>query len=600
MGDFLIDFRPLIGRSLKRVADQLRFADDTRVVMLDETAFGLVVTYTGETALWAPYRAADGTLIAVVGRAAFDEVEWESATGAEGSGGLAAKVVYQRYRRSGVNGLEQISGNCAIVVYDAIQGLVHLVTDCCGAFPVFESNSTEGLLYGSHPDVLADAANERHRLDDVSLAEFVLTSTVTPPFTYYERIRAVEYGTIITIALSGHFPQAPLKRRYFEFVYQGDERSNEDELAHEMAEGFRRSVRRRTLPRLGLMAVALSGGLDSRALLACVENKDQTFAFCCHNGRNQEYRIAEAIAQAMGIRFLPLQRDFDYYGDNAELGVRISGGMGSLANNHFLGMMSRLKAEGMQNLITGCYCDYLFKGLPLNRRAHWLTGREELAPFRHQFYFSHHMPSTPLASRVRERWESRMPRELQSQDSAATVFQVEVRRTFPLCYEGDNQQRVVPQRVTGWYLPVADRHILNIYCKLPYQFKLNRSVFLKTVFALSDSRLTQVPDANTGARPGASVAQEWISSQWLGVRRKLHRLQPSMTTDGSWPDWHYYVHHSRKLETLWRRSNSDAMDLFRCVLGRENVFSDVRSYRGNKVFLFVALLTLKLWLDQRR
>src|SRR4030095_12190034 len=126
----------------------------------------------------------------------------------------------------------------------------------------------------------------------------------------------------------------------------------------------------------------------------------------------------------------------------AKDGVRISGGMGTFANNHFLGVLQRLQDQGAQNLLTGCYCDYLFKGLPLNRVSHWLTGREQLGPFRHQFYFGHRLRPTPLAKEVRERVESRVPSEYQGQDSPWKVFQVEARRTFPLCYEGDNQQRV--------------------------------------------------------------------------------------------------------------------------------------------------------------
>src|SRR5688572_3391700 len=147
--------------------------------------------------------------------------------------------------------------------------------------------------------------------------------------------------------------------------------------------------------------------------------------------------------------------------------------MGSFANNHFLGAIPRLRDEGMEGLLTGCYCDYLFKALPLNRRVHWLTRRETLAPFRHEFYFDHVAASTVLAGRARERWESRIPLELQKQNTAEAVFQVEARRTFPLCYEGDNQQRLVPQRVSGWCPPFVDRDLMDVYCRLPYRFKLN-------------------------------------------------------------------------------------------------------------------------------
>jgi asparagine synthase (glutamine-hydrolysing) len=346
--------------------------------------------------------------------------------------------------------------------------------------------------------------------------------------------------------------------------------------------------------------VALSGGLDSRLLLACLPDPARAFAFCCYDEPNRELATAERIARSRGVRFLPLQRSPDYYGENAEAGVRISGGMGTIANNHFLGFLDRLHAEGMQTLLTGCYCDYLFKGLPLNRRHHWLTGRERLAPFAHEFYFDRWLSPTSLAARVRERWENHFPADLRLQDTPARVFNLEVRRTFPLCYEGDNQQRLVPQRLTGWSPPVTDRQVLEVYCRIPSRMKLNRSLFLKTSrLLLADSPLLHIPDANTGAPLNAAPLRECLSSNWLRLQRKLASRRRSLGSDGSWPDWEYYLTHSPRMAELWRRPQPDAFDFFRKVMGWKTVPPEPRDFQNGRTFLFVSLLTLKIWWAQR-
>jgi asparagine synthase (glutamine-hydrolysing) len=598
MSDFFLDLRPRSDRALNRSADALRFADDTRSVVIDRPGFGLVVTYTGNSELWSPYCADTNSLVAVAGRAVFDDSAWETGAAVHGNGGLAAKTVYSQYQKHGHAALDGLNGNCVVILHDYGRHLLHLVTDCCGVYPAFEIHTPNGLMYCSHPDVLADAANQRHRFDESSLAEFILTGTVTPPFSYYERIRAAESGTVFTFDVSGGGRAGPVTRRYFEFSYKGDPSVPEEELAGQLGTALRRAVERRTLPRLGPTAVALSGGLDSRVVLACTLDPGGTFAFCCYDESNRELKTAEAIAQSVSARFLPLQRSADYYGEHAEMGVRISGGMGNFANNHFLGVIPRLKHEGMANLLTGCYCDYLFKGLPLNRQVHWLTGRERLARFRHEFYFDHFSASTNLATQARERCESRIPQGFRKQDTPTSVFEVEARRTFPLAYEGDNQQRLVPQRVAGWCPPCVDRELVDVYCRLPYKFKLNRSVFRKAVASIAPS-VTAVPDANTGAPPGAPAAWEWIRSSELRLRRVLRRLSGSTHTEGSWPDWGPYLARSRKLDSLWKRRNPDAMDLFRRVLGPSPLLDDVEALKREQPFLFVGLLTAKIWLDQR-
>jgi hypothetical protein len=176
---------------------------------------------------------------------------------------------------------------------------------------------------------------------------------------------------------------------------------------------------------------------------------------------------------------------------------------------------------------------------------------------------------------------------------------VEARRTFPLSYEGDNQQRVVPQRLTGWCPPFVDRDVIDVYCRLPYSFKLNRSIFRKVVGALAP-RLRTIADSNTGAAADASPMREWLVSSRARVQRKLRRLHRSSGSEESWPNWHQYVLKSPKLDGLWKRRNADAIDLFRRVLGPSRVPDDVEALKRDEPFLFVGLLTLKLWLDQRQ
>ena len=178
------------------------------------------------------------------------------------------------------------------------------------------------------------------------------------------------------------------------------------------------------------------------------------------------------------------------------------------------------------------------------------------------------------------------------------MFQIEARRTFPLCYEGDNQQRLVPQRITGWCPPFLDRDVVDVYCRIPYRFKLNRSVFRRVTVALAPT-LSTIPDANTGAGPDASPLSEWVSTNSLRLHRTWRRFQRSPVTDESWPDWAHQVAHGRALEALWQRPNPGAMDFFRRVLGAPFDRDQVSAIKHQQPFLFLGLLTVKLWLDRR-
>jgi hypothetical protein len=73
----------------------------------------------------------------------------------------------------------------------------------------------------------------------------------------------------------------------------------------------------------------------------------------------------------------------------------------------------------------------------------------------------------------------------------------------------------------------------------------------------------------------------------------------SIATDESWPNWDYYVYNSRKIESLWMRDSKIAGDIFRQITGRNPFQKKISEYKGSELKLFLRLLTLKLWIEQR-
>lgn len=600
MSDFLLDFRPPDRRTAFAAGEQLRFQEHVQISKMATPDFDLVVARPDDLAIWGTCQnRTEDRIVALAGRVALDEAEWELGRRARASGGLACRAIDAIYQSAGLTAVQELSGNFTILVWDGRAKVLYLVTDCTGVFPAYECEAQGSLAVGSHPDVLASACGESENFDDVSLAEFAITSAVSPPFTYYRRVRHV--GRAMTLAIRPQPSEKPEVTRvcHFPFEFRGAQGDREEDLAEEFAVAFHDAVRRRSLPLLGRCAVALSGGLDSRAVLSSVTSPANTFAFTCFDRENDELRRAREIARAAGIEYFPWQRPFDYYGENAPMGMKVAGGMGSIANNHFFGVLPWLREQGAGVLLTGCYCDYLFKGLALNRRTHPVTGRETLAPYRRDFYFAQFWPETPLAGEARDRIDARFPDTLVRDQSDAAVFELEQRRTFPLCYEADNAQRLVPQRLAGWFIPVSDRRLMHLYCRIPYRWKLNCSLFRSAVKRLCSPSIKRIPDANTGAPLDASRFHESLSWAVLRLRNRLRQMTPSIATNGSWPEWQFYIANSRLVADLWARPNCEAEGFFKRVLGLEEIPPDVSSYSGGHVWQLVQLLSLKLWMQHR-
>jgi asparagine synthase (glutamine-hydrolysing) len=605
MGDFLLDFRDRDARrqSIARATALLSFCPDTRTQVIERDAFSLLLTRPDGFHLWGPFsgRAGDGeVLVALAGRTFFGQQEWDEASRMDGDGGLACKLLFQTYVRGGVDAVAaRLNGNAVAFIHDARDASFHLITDRCGMFLAYAGDLSSGpLVFSSHPDALASALGESQNWDLSSLAEFLMTSRLSFPFTYYRKISALELGSIYSIGLRGSVPSCRPPRRYFSFDFQIDPAVTEDELAQHLATAFRNSVKRRTLPLFGRTAVALSGGLDSRAILSASGGGNHVFAFTLFDEENTEFKTAQAVAQACGAEMVPVRREFDYYGRSADLGVRISGGTGSISCNHFLGVRSFLRQIGTQNLLTGCYCDYLLKGLDYNTTEAKVTRVQSLAPFQFDFYDGYSPIETGYRDRVLRRLATIFPETPGRPLLENTWLDVGRRRSFPLAYEQDLAQRTIPQRVLPWSLPVIDNDILAVYLRIPPRFKLNASIFRKMVRLICPPEVAAIQNSNTGARADASWAGSFISEHLSSLRNRVReKLRPGLATRGSWPNWQYYIHHSPVIRDLWMDKGGRAAEIFSGLLGWDPFSRPLHSFHGADTWLFVRLFTQKLWLD---
>ena len=606
MGDFFLDFRDAGARSPDgEVEAALRFFPDQRVSRIEGEGFRLTLTSSDREELWAPYVSpADGVVIAISGRVALDPEQWAAARGLPGPGGLASKAVYHELRRDARGFAAALNGNFIVHVWDPRTRDYTIVTDPSGTALTYglarDPDAPAALC--SHPDALAQLTGVREALDEVSLAEFLIAGKLSAPFTYYAGVRAWSHGTLHRISLTGGSARVADRSPTRSLAPQPSD-ADEASLALELADAFRRATRRRTAPELGRSLLALSGGLDSRMILSLADSNADLIAFSCLDRENYEVRTARAIARKLGRELVPLTRSADFYGEHAELGVRISGGMGDLASNHFIGFRSQLRDLGMQNLVTGCYCDYLFKSLALDKSVAPFSQRESLGPFKLESYLPHFAFDTALAQRVSERLDATFPQSVRGLENDAQRLDVASRRIFPLQYEGDNLERVTAHRVLGWSPPAVDNDVLDVFRRVSARGRLNKALFTRAVLAACPPALCRIPDANTTLPVGAAWPLQVLGRYRIALRRRFERMRPMIASQESWPNWSFYLTHSASFARIWGGTRDRSGDFFRDLLGsgyREQLAGyqqEHGAFRGTA--LAIRLLTLKIWFQQR-
>lgn len=601
MSDLFLDFRPVEVRRKAIPANMLNHCGDAKVEIINENIFTLILARVDSWDIWGPFRSADKSiLIALAGRIALEDSDWKQAAKLEGEGGLACKALYSIYRKHGFSGLKDLNGSFTAFIYDSAVKKIFIITDRCGMFPCYGDNKEIPTAICSHPDVLAEVLDISNEWDMTSLAEYLVTGKVSFPHSFYREIKALEYGCIHTINLSDNAVTGIEKEKYFNFDFKLDGKLSEWDLAEELSSAFKKAVSRRTLPIFGRSAFSLSAGLDSRALLCSADHMENVWAFCFFDEMNYEFNLAQKIAQTADVKFMPFKREFDHYGANAELGVKISGGMGDFGSNHYLGFRQKFKESGIENIIAGFYCDYLFKSIVLNKTYNKFLRTEKFSSFQYSNYMPFFWFNNSYSERVKERQDALIPDDLKKDESDRGRLEIERRRLFPLYSEPDNMETLIPQRVMGWYLPIVDNDIIDVYLRIPPSYKLNASMYSKAVELICGEEISKITNINTGTRVNANQASVIAHGYIKSLKTKINRRKKSIATNESWPNWYYYIQNSNVINALWSKRASSAQDVITALINCDPFEDSIQDYvRKGKIKLLLRLLTLNIWLSQR-
>ena len=91
-------------------------------------------------------------------------------------------------------------------------------------------------------------------------------------------------------------------------------------------------------------------------------------AITLYSEDNHELKVTKSIAETLDVNHILIKRDKDYYLDSFDSSIRINGGRSLPIDDHFYNLNKDLNIKKYDSILTGCYADWIFKGIALNRK----------------------------------------------------------------------------------------------------------------------------------------------------------------------------------------------------------------------------------------
>ena len=563
---------------IQSAAGRLTFFPEEAVEILVEAPLAIAWVSHDPPALFGPaYHPETGVRVVTAGRVAWDEADWQRAEGLSHiTGGLSNRLLLAQYLHGGIAAVERHNGSAVLLIWDPRQQTLHVLTDHFGYQPLFvyRPEDHEACVLATFADAMADDVAVHTTPDQCSMAEFLKEWQATPPHTYYQEIKYAGAAThwCWNLATGSHS-----QRQYWK-PFAAEPFPTLAVAVETLADALGQAIHRRTLTRLGPLASYISGGLDSRLLLFAAADPTVMYGVNLYDIPNRESAIAEQICSAAGVRYQGFARDNDYYPRWMHAGVRMSGAMWSLEDNHFLGTRTLLQQLGARTVLSACTADLLFKGVALDKHHGPLLGKQLayycFSPQRAESFLpypGYQSPPAPAALRplLEERlaaWFVDTPRHLKTDSD---WLQIEDRRVRPTCYASALSVPLM-YRIFPYDTLFADRAVANCYSQMQARWKLNAQLWGLVVARMCPATIA---DANSGWRPGAPLWEKLLlySRDWC--RRRLGHLPQAdlqaLATQGSWPNLRWYIRHSPTLHALWENARPEDRALLTEVWGRD-------------------------------
>tara|TARA_B110000305_G_scaffold14478_1_gene13556 strand:+ start:1151 stop:2896 length:1746 start_codon:yes stop_codon:yes gene_type:complete len=528
----------------------------------------------------------------ILGRPVIEVLDWAKFDKSKEN--YITKFLIQKYINLEINDFcNQLNGAFSILVIDYNLNKLLIITDKLGIYPIYTYgiDNLNSFQFSSNFKTLLDNIKNKTNIDIVSIAEFLKKGFIYHPNTLYKEIKTLDNGSYCILDFN---EKKIIKKSYFKIrakpVY------NFDYLVNELSKALSKSIERRTINYFGKKAVFLSGGTDSRMILANSADPN-TDAITLYNQENHEIKITKNITELLNVKHELIKRDENYYLDSFDSSIQINSARSLPTDDHFLNLKNNEKIKKYDTILTGCYADWLFKGIALDRKqlSFFLIGKlplYKLKAFHYNFFAKRTLLKEKYEKMIRER-------EDQIFCDKRSHLNNEIGRIFPLFQEETSATRMTLQQFFSWDSIFSDNDVIKVYQQIPAKYKINSEVYDKAV-SLILNKVKNVPHANKKHKIGINKYYGAIFYVVSMIKNKILKLTKikktnSVVGDGSWINFKEYTN-NKQIKKLW--INSQNLKLLKEMLPNKKL--EFKEIFNNDFQLIYKCIVLNKILHQKK
>lgn len=453
----------------------------------------------------------------------------------------ATQAILERWLTGKADWSEDLSGPFTVFIVDKANKKLHCATDLMMFIPIYKYQVEENIVLGSHIDMVAKSAKQLDAIDEVSVADFVLHSYVTYPYTIYKNIYQLAPASIHTYRLENN--QYSEQRKEYWLPLEKNPYESINEAASKLSTSLNHYIERVT-SNMAEVAQFISAGEDSRSIAGMLPKRLKRHAHIYVDSKNREFKLAEHVAEAYSCDFHYILRSQTHYLDILPVASSIVGSGQQYTHAHTLGLVKESGADKHLAVFGGYASDSLLKAMHIQKAKYCSK-----FPFLPELELTNENRTNPVKSLF---VKNNILLEIDKRRKAHMDYIQTLRPTsyhewfmlWPYSMREAMPNLSINRRLFASYEVYTSKDVVKISAAVPTQWKLNRKLFHKAVKpALADSKWIQHADGRLPYFP-------WYVNSFLQLPRWSKRIpkklfgSESKVNDGPWADWNQVLNNS--------------------------------------------------------
>lgn len=447
--------------------------------------------------------------------------------------------ILQRWKSKSADWSEDLSGPFVVFIINKNTKDLFCYTDLMMFIPVYKYLLGEELVLGTHIDTVSKEAKLLGLMDEVSVADFILHSYVTYPYTVYKNIFQLSPATEHYYQFKNNSYSEQLKEYWLPL--EKNSYKSIDEAAAALRTGLISYIERIT-EQMTEVGQFISAGEDSRSIAGLLPNKLIRSAHIYVDSENREFKLAKRVSDTYKCDFNYVLREPSHYLDMLPEASKLVGSGQQYIHAHTLGLAKKSGVDQYLAVFGGYGSDSLLKALHRYKIKNY--SRFSFLP---ELALPNETRTLPIKSSfikndILLEIDNRRKKHMNYIKNLRPTSCHEWFMLWPYSMRDAMPNLSVNRRLFPSYEIYTSKDVVKISAAVPTKWKINRKLFRKAVKpALKASKWIQHADGRLPYYP-------WYVNSFIQLprwsRQMFNRLFKSKVNDGPWANWGQVLNNS--------------------------------------------------------